>query len=323
MDLKYIHYLETIAMVKNISAAARQLYISQPTLSQCLKKYEDDLGYPIFARTKQGLRLTREGEIFMDTALKMKNLERSMENQLNDTSHMVSGKVIFGVSAHRAPFLLPSILPEVRRQYPNITVEIVEGRTRELEYDLLVGRIDVGILIPPLQSRDIPHDIFLEEEIFLAVPKAYDTQQFAHMREGNMPWMSLDSLKNYPFLLHDSRNRLFEFTQELFAKESFTPKESSTFRSIATVSSLAAAGMGVTLLPETFVTANDQLDYYSIGPKGYFRPLALGYPPNFYRSHTTRMFSELVVRLLKEEHETFKGRYMERRYSHLPIYPFL
>ena len=60
MDIKNIRYLFAIEELKSISAAAKRLYISQPTLSQFLKKYEDDLGYPIFIRTKQGLKLTRE-----------------------------------------------------------------------------------------------------------------------------------------------------------------------------------------------------------------------------------------------------------------------
>lgn len=65
MDIKNIRYLFAIEELKSISAAAKRLYISQPTLSQFLKKYEDDLGYPIFIRTKQGLKLTRgRGRLF-------------------------------------------------------------------------------------------------------------------------------------------------------------------------------------------------------------------------------------------------------------------
>ena len=84
MDIKNIRYLFAIEELKSISAAAKRLYISQPTLSQFLKKYEDDLGYPIFIRTKQGLKLTREGTVFLDTAREILRLERDMRSRLAD-----------------------------------------------------------------------------------------------------------------------------------------------------------------------------------------------------------------------------------------------
>ena len=68
MDIRYIHYIRTIAKLGSISLAANELFISQPSLSQRLRQYEDDLGYPIFFRTQKGLVLTREGEIFLKTA---------------------------------------------------------------------------------------------------------------------------------------------------------------------------------------------------------------------------------------------------------------
>ena len=116
MDIKNIRYLFAIEELKSISAAAKRLYISQPTLSQFLKKYEDDLGYPIFIRTKQGLKLTREGAVFLDTAREILRLERDMRNRLADQAGAVSGAVIFAVSAQRAPFLMPQVLPEFYRK---------------------------------------------------------------------------------------------------------------------------------------------------------------------------------------------------------------
>ena len=106
MDIKNIRYLFAIEELKSISAAAKRLYISQPTLSQFLKKYEDDLGYPIFIRTKQGLKLTREGTVFLDTAREILRLERDMRSRLADEAGTVSGSVIFAVSAQRAPLSL-------------------------------------------------------------------------------------------------------------------------------------------------------------------------------------------------------------------------
>lgn len=152
MDVKNIHYLFAIEELGSISAAAKRMYISQPSLSQFLKKYEDDLGYPIFIRTKQGLKLTCEGAMFLDTARSILRLERDMRNRLADASGSMSGSMIFAVSAQRAPFLLPRVLPEFYQKYPGVNVEIVEGRTKDLEDQLKKGTIDLGLIIPDRKS---------------------------------------------------------------------------------------------------------------------------------------------------------------------------
>ena len=310
MELKYIHYLQAIAARKSISAAARVLYVSQPTLSQCLKKYEEELGYPIFSRTKQGLIPTREGQIFLDTATRMQSLERSMRNRLEDESQSISGTVVFGLSSNRAPFLLPLVLPEFHRRYPQIQVRIVEGRTRDLEHALEQGTIDLGFLIPPLRSPEISYEVFGQEELLLAVPRAYQLGELAHRKEGGLPWVALKDLADYPFLLYDTHNRLCDFIQELFLRESFSPGKSLTFHSIATISSLASAGMGVTVLPEMFAASHFQLDYYSIGPEGCCRQLSLGYPPHLYRSRPARLFARILAETLAKERESFRKQYM-------------
>lgn len=308
MDLKYIHYIQAIAKHKNISSAAKELYISQPTLSQCLKKYEEELGYPIFSRTKQGLLLTREGEIFLNTARQMQNLERSMKNQLNDTDASLSGSVVFGLSSRRVPFLLPIVLPAFQKKYPQITVTITEGRTKDLSYSLMQGNVDVGFLIPPLLI-DIPCHIFSKEEIFLAVPKKYHTRHLAHPKADSLPWVHLSDFSQYPFLLYDDSNRLHDFTNELFLQESFHPKETTTFHSVVANIRLAAAGMGITVIPEMLLEPHYELDYYSIGPEGCFRSMALGYPPHLYRSHPTELFSKFLMETIIGHQKTLRAAY--------------
>ena len=219
MDIKNIRYLFAIDELKSISAAAKRLYISQPTLSQFLKKYEDDLGYPIFIRTKQGLKLTREGTVFLDTAREILRLERDMRSRLADEAGTVSGSVIFAVSAQRAPFLMPQVLPEFYRKYPQVTVEIVEGRTKDLEEKLQKGTIDLGILVPPLSDSGICCEVFMDEEILLAVPKGMELPANVHREPGRIPWVDPAGLAECPFLLYDINNRLHDFAMELLSWE--------------------------------------------------------------------------------------------------------
>lgn len=310
MDLKNISYLFTIDELKSISAASKRLFISQPSLSQFLKKYEDDLGYPIFMRTKQGLKLTYEGGIFLDTARSMLQLEQDMRRRLADQSSELTGTIAFALSVQRAPFLLPRVLPEFNRRYPQVVVKIVEGRTKVLENELQKGNIDLGILVPPLACQTLDCETLMEEEIVLAVPKTMPMDSRVHREPGRLPWIDFSQLSDYPFLLYDRNNRMCDFINELFDRCQFQPAKALIYRNLTVIARLASAGMGITFLPETYVDPSYELNYYSIGEKGCFRPIALGYPSSRYRSCAVAQFSRLLKESLLAEQAAFRKRYL-------------
>lgn len=311
MDLKNIHYLFALEEYGNVSAASNKLYISQPTLSQFLKKYEDDLGYTIFIRTKGGLKLTEEGRLFLDTARRMLKLEQDMREQLADTSNTMTGNIAFALSPQRALSVLPHVLPEFIREYPNITISTIDGHTKDLEFQLQKGNISLAFLVPPLNNPSLPCEVFMEEEMFLAVPKFIDLESELHREPNKIPWLHFTpALEQYLFLLADPSYRVRDFTNDIFRQYGFEPRRTLTFRNINLLARLASGGMGITILPETFIQPDYELNYYSIGPKGCFRPLALGYPPYGYRSNAVRKFAELFTHKLRTRQEEFRTSYM-------------
>lgn len=305
MDIKNIDYLFALEELGSVSAASKRLYIAQPTLSQFLKKYEEYLGYPIFLRTKSGLKLTSEGKLFLDTARQMIALEQEMRNRLSDISDAMSGTVVFALSSQRAPFVLPLVLPEFSRRYPNVTIKIVEGRTKDLEYRLQHGDINCGLLIPPLHNPALDYEVFMKEEILLAAPKNLSLEQHLHYRPGQIPWIDIRDLDAQTFLLHDTSNRLRDFSNELFRSYDFQPSKSMEFKNMVLLSRLASAGMGLVFLPETFIDPSYQLNYYSIGPEGAFRSLALGYPSG-YRPTSVVRFSDMLKDVLLSKQHSFR-----------------
>lgn len=310
IDMKNIGYLFAIEELGSVSAAARRLFISQPTLSQFLKKYEEELGCPIFIRTSQGLLLTPEGALFLETARSILRLEQDMKNRLSDMSETMTGSVTFAVSAQRAPMLLPTFLPDFCKSYPGIDVKIVEGRTKNLEHELKKGALDLGILIPSPATEIPSMEMVLEEEIVLAVPADLAIHGKIHREPGRLPWIDLCQLADAAFLLCDINNRLYDFANELFRQCHFTPGRTMTFKNLTLIAQLASAGMGVTFLPEGFIRPEYHLKYYSIGPEGCRRTLALGYPTDRYRPGAVEIFSgfvkEALLRQQRDFHETYQ-----------------
>lgn len=304
MDIKNIHYLFALEEVGNVSVAASRLYISQPSLSQFLKKYEEYLGYPIFIRTKEGLKVTGEGKTFLNTARQIVQLEQDMRNQLADTSGLMEGTVTFAVSSQRATNVLPLILPQFSEKYPKVVVNVKEGRTKELELELQRGEFNLALLVPPLTSPDIPFEEIIQEEILLAVPRSFPIAERVHRDGEHLPWLNLAELTDEPFLLLDIKNRLCDLTNELFAQHHFRPEHKKIFQNVTLNAKLASRGMGITFLPECFIDPVYDLDYYAIGQEGVYRSLALGYAPYSYRSHAVQAFAEeLKQSMIRQQKE--------------------
>lgn len=304
MELKEIQYILAIAECGSISKAAQKLYIGQPSLSQFLKNYEVQCGYPLFIRTPRGLVPTKEGDLYIQTAKQITRLQRNLNNQLMELSNLKLGKVVFALSSFRSPYLLPLVIPAFRERYPNIEISITEAHMRKQEQLLADGRVDVGFLSLPLKNKDIPYLEIIQEEIFLAVPRNHPLLKQAHPYAGSRHmWIDIRSLDNQDFLLYSINHRLSDFSDSIFDAWNLTPKVVQIHDSFETLIRLAEVGMGVTFIPEFYIDSRQDLVYLSLGQEGQFRTLVLGYPTVGYLAKATQAFAGVVAEKLREQHE--------------------
>ena len=312
MELKEIQYILAIAECGSLSKAAQKLFVAQSSLSQFLKNYETQCGYTLFIRTPQGLKPTREGDLYIHTAQQITRLQRNLNNQLMELSSLQRGKVSFSLSSFRSPYLLPRVLPAFRRKYPNIEVSITEAHMAKQERLLAEGHVDVAFLSLPLANRDIPYLKVMEEEIFLAAPADHPILQAAHRDPGGgHAWIDFELMNDQEFLLYSINHRLSMFSDQIFADHHITPKITQTHDSFETLIRLTEAGMGLTFIPETYIDPRNRLCYFSIGETGQFRTLVLGYPPAGYLSKAAQAFSDVVIEILQAQHESLRAKLKE------------
>jgi len=132
---------------------AEKLYISQPSLSQYLKRLENSLGVELFDRGALPLRLSFAGERYYEYVLQMMKLEENMRRELQDIKNQESGVLRLGVALWRGACLLPDVFPYFHEHYPGIRVELTEGRTSQLVNALTNDKIDIAIMnLPALMN---------------------------------------------------------------------------------------------------------------------------------------------------------------------------
>ena len=172
MNTRQAQYILTIAEEGSITAAARRLNVSQPSLSQMIRQIEKETGVELFDRTVYPIKLTFAGEKYAECARTMVNASEKLEIQLQDIRDENSGRLRLGISVQRGMTILPLVLPRFRRQYPNVSLEVTEAGSAWMEQLLLGGDIDLALAAIDMVSPRINYSL-IEEEIIGILSSKY------------------------------------------------------------------------------------------------------------------------------------------------------
>lgn len=133
MDTRRMPYILAIVESEgNLTKAAEKMFISQPALSQILKKVEDEHGVKLFDRRKNPMSMTAAGRLYVRTARAVKDLSDSMQSEFDDERNLERGELRIGVTPFRATYLLPRVLASYHRKYPGIDVVLQQARNSDL-----------------------------------------------------------------------------------------------------------------------------------------------------------------------------------------------
>lgn len=267
-------FLET-AKVLNITRSAERLGLSQPALSQAIKRIEDQLGVELFLRSKKGLKLTRSGEKLQsrgrDMVLEWENLHRSLiEDEEN-----VAGLFRLGVHPSVAMYTVTEFLPVLQAEHPLIDLQLRHGLSRHVAEDLISGRIDIGLVVNPPPHPDLVIRDVLKDEVAL----------WAHPKRRSSETLILDpELLQSQWLLRELEKRKLLFPRRL---------ETS---SLEVARELTARGCGVGLLPGRVATLHSGLTRVHPEVPGYRDRICLAYRVD---QEKTAAFRALVTTITK------------------------
>ena len=152
MNIRSFQYFVTISEKPTLSAAADALYISQPALSQQIRKIEEEVGAQLFIRKGHTMTLTPAGEAFLLCSRRILQFYEAMQREVKMLAVSEKDTVHMGISPFYSQHYLPKILPPFLQQHPQINVDIVEENSVNLENKLLKGELDFCAL--PLYPKN-------------------------------------------------------------------------------------------------------------------------------------------------------------------------
>src|ERR1700730_7905478 len=175
MELHQLRYFCAIAETGSFSRAAQHSHVSQPSLSQQIRKLEDELGAGLFDRLGRKVILTELGRAFLPRAQTVLRDLEAARSDVAERKTSMSGPICVGVIPTIAPYFLPPVLASFSRKYPQVRVTIVEEITPLLLERLRAGTMDVAIVALPLQVRnqEFESSSLATERLYAVLPKQH------------------------------------------------------------------------------------------------------------------------------------------------------
>ena len=190
LDLYKIFY--TVAKHKHMTKASEELHISQPAISQSIKKLEDQLGGTLFIRSNKGMELTSEGEMFFEHIKGALELINNAENEFSSFKSLDKGEIKIGCSSTLTKLILLEATKEFHKDYPGINITIVNDLTSNLINSLKLGKLDIVIFN---ESNIKETNLTLEKIKELKQGFIYNPSHY----KDNIK--TLNDLNNYPLIL--------------------------------------------------------------------------------------------------------------------------
>ena len=264
MHTKQLQYVLTLAREGSFSRAADALGISQPSLSQYVKKVERELGAELFDRTNGDVRITDAGQVYIRTARQILDLEHQMETTLSDIEGNRAGSLIIGAAPYRAAGMLPEIAVAFRALHPGMHLVVREGTTAELCEGMEHGEYDLALTLLPVDERLFGWEKIAEEELVLAVPAAQPPLPATTVPGRRFPALDAAVLEDRPFVMLTETQYMQKQLQDLLAETGIRVRTAAVVKSLEAQIEMVKAGVGVALMPsgiERFCSASDATFY--------------------------------------------------------------
>lgn len=303
MDSRELQYVIVISEKGSFSEAAKYLSVSQPALSQYVRRVENRLGCDLFLRGSQGLRLTPAGVTFVKKGRVILSAISGLEKEMAAYRWGKKEGITVGASQFYGKYLLVPMLDVLRSTASDHHVEIIEGSSDHLEEEILKGRLDLAFFPEPIHHEDINFVPIYEEEVYFA--HAAENKDAAaligHAWDGKS--LNLAPFRDLPFVMLRKGLKFHDLTQRLCREYDFFPKAIYESDNLDTVYSLVSHNYGVAFLPSTLLpvlTKNDSnVRFYPLASKKAQRRIGIAYLGTRFKEKKMRTLAkEIRNRLL-------------------------
>jgi DNA-binding transcriptional LysR family regulator len=247
MNFDHLKTFHKVALTGSFTKAAKQIFLTQPAVSQQIQALESSLGSTLFDRSGKKIRLTGEGEILLSYIHRLFHIYEEIELLLGQLRGLEKGNITLGATAVIGTYFLPVVIGRYNKKYPGIEIDLHMGNSNKVHNMLLEGRVDLGFA-GSLKAHANLTGVCIHREKLLLVSAPYNPMTAKKS-------VTVDELDKVPFIWREKGTQTRALVKEWFEKTVGRnyPRKSIELQNLEAAKRTVVEGYGITVLPEIAV----------------------------------------------------------------------
>lgn len=294
MNLKQLEAFVQVSESGSFSKAAKELFLTQPTISAHISSLEKELNVRLFIRNTKEVSLSDDGKDLYRYAKQITDLEKAIEERFYMDSDDGKHFITIAASTIPAQYLLPKVLMCYRERYPKEQIKIMETDSSEVVTQVVDHMVDVGFTGTVLEKKHCKYIPFYKDELAVITP---DTPEYRILKEQNRD--DIDWIKRKPLILREEGSGTRKEAEKQLKNAGISMEALDIVASIAnqeTIKKSVKQGMGITVLSRLAAEDEDGLLIFPIPGADEGRDINLVYNKNYQMTRSADRF----IRIVKE-----------------------
>lgn len=297
MNLKQLEAFVQVSESGSFSKAAKELFLTQPTISAHISSLEKELNVRLFIRNTKEVSLSDDGKDLYRYAKQITDLEKAIEERFYMDSDDGKHFITIAASTIPAQYLLPKVLMCYRERYPKEQIKIMETDSSEVVTQVVNHMVDVGFTGTVLEKKHCKYIPFYKDELAVITP---DTPEYRILKEQNRD--DIDWIKRKPLILREEGSGTRKEAEKQLKNAGISMEALDIVASIAnqeTIKKSVKQGMGITVLSRLAAEDEDGLLIFPIPGADEGRDINLVYNKNYQMTRSADRF----IRIVKEVYD--------------------
>ncbi|MBP2640316.1 MAG: cynR 4 [Firmicutes bacterium] len=287
MEFRQLEYFQAVAKLSNFTKAAEQMYVSQPSITNGIHHLEQEIGVQLFDRNQKKVRLTAEGQVFLQRAEKILLAVNDMVTEMQDFRNLNKGTIRLALPPMIGAYLFPNIFPYFQKAFPSLELIVFEEGSLAARRMVEKEEVDLGLMVLPASSDSLINTLpFFKEKIVLCTSKTH--------RLSREKLISFRQLQNEKIILlkEDSYHRRLIINE--CQKNNFSPQIVFSSNQVQTIKSLVANNVGVSFLMNMVIRSEKNLISIPLEPNIEIS-IGLIWKKNKYLSKASQAFIDFIT----------------------------
>lgn len=287
MDSRDLEYVTAIARTGSFSQSARLLFISQPALSQYIRRLEKNLGVTLFYRSRSKVELTPAGAYYVKKGEAILRQMQELEQTIRHWQQADQQQLSIGVSQFYGKWFLTPYLQGIQKLLPGYRIQIVDGESRQLELQMVQRKLDFAIFPEPVIHKEIRFLPLGTEEILFAFSKENQEAMALLSQAFHDGFLDLRHYQDFPFVLPKEGLKMHKAALKICRHLGFQPQSVYSSENLDTVYSLINHNYGVGFLPDVIARnynpQTNHVRFFHFRSRNNHRTIGLAFREDFPR----------------------------------------